>query len=1143
MSNCSNNSVNKYIIVEPAGDGVYSGLTICGGSGLVTDLISGCTDYVNFNGNQFNNDGTVIFSNDINAPTINGGVFYGDGSNLTGVSSIDSFATSGTYNNNQITFFGSNNFQNFNVDLSSITNNQISGATNVGVGEGVFGGVNNNNLEFRKLSGNLLNNNKITTELSGDTVVLDLDEPNMTLWPLVVKGNTLISGGATFLEGLTFNISELEYIIGQTIYYAGSSSVTLISGDTINDRIDVLVADISGNTSVVQGEPSENPVKPQINTDEQVEITFVTVGAGETTPEVTQTKIFDEGLGISGGEWDITTSSTTISGSSTNQSFSGSKSMEFTDSESGDYLVLDYGGDYDVSDDNILTFYVKNKIKWPNRYYIDLSFLDSSDNLNGNTVRLDNNRYGFSHFNTTSWQVVSIPLGDFGMNTNLLSKIKLEVKTSNNTTTKLNLFIDLMRFQAGAPTTSPQSIWLSFIGDDNRLATATNNTEQLRLSGGTNITTSIPNNNTAVFDLDDDINLNSVTANVYYGDGSNLTGIDDNYVVGGIYDPTNGVVTYSNTSGGTFQVSGFTTGMTDSYTDNSYLDGNVIRFDNNIQGDDLYNVDLTPILSGFSTTNNFVSGGTLNGSNLTLNRVGLSDIVIDVSELTDNTFVTGFVYSNNRITIEQNGVSDLSVDISSVTGLTSSGPISATTYYGDGSNLTGISTDDNYTSGSTLNGNVIEFTTTPNISGYSVDLSPIVDGKLNVTNFDTHTGDTSIHYTKDSINLSDLGSTGHTHNIPEVNGLQTDLDSRLTINNFNTYSGGVQTILDTKIEGGVNIGDSNEIFNGVNGENLEFRTISGGTNTTITTVGDVLKVDVSIPSDSNTFVDGFTYSDNELTISNNDGSSFDVTINEMTGLTVNGVLSASSYDNLPIDPNFYVTGGTFSSETLTLSRNDGDNITIYGFTPVPTDNSELTNGAGYITSFTNTQRTDEEIRDVASSQWVDGLNTTVIKDDVSNTIKIDSTDTNTQRSDSEIQTIITNNTEGFIKDYTVIESDVTQYQSSLQITQSQITDLTIFSGDYNDLSNKPTIPTDNSELSNGAGYITTFTDTFVDGANLSNNILTLTNNSGGDVIKIEGGNNVTILETSTNEFIINSPSGGGGTGGTDKVFSWFMNVT
>ena len=43
---------------------------------------------------------------------------------------------------------------------------------------------------------------------------------------------------------------------------------------------------------------------------------------------------------------------------------------------------------------------------------------------------------------------------------------------------------------------------------------------------------------------------------------------------------------------------------------------------------------------------------------------------------------------------------------------------------------------------------------------------------------------------------------------------------------------------------------------------------------------------------------------------------------------------------------------------------------------------------------------------------------------------------------------------------------------------SQLTGIATFSGDYDDLTNKPTIPTNNNELTNGAGYITTsFTNT------------------------------------------------------------------
>jgi hypothetical protein len=56
----------------------------------------------------------------------------------------------------------------------------------------------------------------------------------------------------------------------------------------------------------------------------------------------------------------------------------------------------------------------------------------------------------------------------------------------------------------------------------------------------------------------------------------------------------------------------------------------------------------------------------------------------------------------------------------------------------------------------------------------------------------------------------------------------------------------------------------------------------------------------------------------------------------------------------------------------------------------------MQNGLTFTTNTdTNTQRSDEEIRDVASAQWTNGTNTTVVKDDTANTIKINATNTDT----------------------------------------------------------------------------------------------------------------------------------------------------
>ena len=51
------------------------------------------------------------------------------------------------------------------------------------------------------------------------------------------------------------------------------------------------------------------------------------------------------------------------------------------------------------------------------------------------------------------------------------------------------------------------------------------------------------------------------------------------------------------------------------------------------------------------------------------------------------------------------------------------------------------------------------------------------------------------------------------------------------------------------------------------------------------------------------------------------------------------------------DTNYYVTGGSYSGGTLTLTRNGGlGNISISGLPAAITNNNQLTNGANYVTS-------------------------------------------------------------------------------------------------------------------------------------------------------------------------------------------------
>jgi hypothetical protein len=191
-----------------------------------------------------------------------------------------------------------------------------------------------------------------------------------------------------------------------------------------------------------------------------------------------------------------------------------------------------------------------------------------------------------------------------------------------------------------------------------------NSVTGLTINGDLNVT-----GNTIV----DGITANTISATTY----ENLP--IDIRVTGGTYSL--GTATFTNNTGGTFNVTGFYTGNTD-----NYITGGT--FDKNTETLTLTDVTGGTIsISGFSDV--FVTGGTFSGGSIVFtNNSGGTFNVSGISSF--DTFVTGFSYSNNTFTISQNSGTSLTATINSVTGLTAS-TISAATFNGDIVALNGTS--------------------------------------------------------------------------------------------------------------------------------------------------------------------------------------------------------------------------------------------------------------------------------------------------------------------------------------------------------------------------------------------------------------------------------------------------------------------
>ncbi len=349
---------------------------------------------------------------------------------------------------------------------------------------------------------------------------------------------------------------------------------------------------------------------------------------------------------------------------------------------------------------------------------------------------------------------------------------------------------------------------------------------------------------------------------------SGTTGFDV-FVTGGTYNEGTGVATFTNNTGGTFTVSGFSTGGTNS--NDVYVTGGTYS---NLTGIATF----TNTTGGTFNVNGFITGSTFTG-----NTSGdcITDIFVtnvnSCSPLHIQPINSGDVYiseSGGQVGIGTiNPTATLDVN-GTIKGLV----ISATTYLnlptdiyvtgGTYSNTTGIATLRNNTGG------------TFNVSGF---FKP----------------------------ADDIYVTGLT-----INNATYDLT--VTRNDGTSYTANLGILSsDVTITGGT--------YNNNTGV-VTFTNNTGGT----------FSVSGFITGLTDTRISSFSYNNaNTFSIIDSTGGTFTASINVLTGLTVNGSISATTYLNLPTD--VFVTGGTYSNGTTTLINNTGGTFNITGYFTGSTD--------------------------------------------------------------------------------------------------------------------------------------------------------------------------------------------------------------
>jgi hypothetical protein len=384
-------------------------------------------------------------------------------------------------------------------------------------------------------------------------------------------------------------------------------------------------------------------------------------------------------------------------------------------------------------------------------------------------------------------------------------------------------------------------------------------------------------------------------------------------------------------------------------------------------------------LSGISSDNFYVTGGTFNDVNSLIyfdRNDTLSAFTVDLSNITSvDTFVTGLTYDSNTydLTLLQNeGQSDLVVNLSTLTGKTDLTLFNSHTGDTNNPHQTSFSSL-TFTAHTHTLSEVTDFTS------YSGSVQSQLDVKVEESLFSNHTGDTNNPH---QTSFSNLTSTAHTHTLSEVadftsysGSVQSQLDvkveeslfsnhtgdtnnphqtsfSSLTstahthtlseVTDFISYSGSVQSQLDTKIENGINVGGQVEVFSGKSGSDLYFKTLSGGSNTVLTEESGVITIETTLPEDQNSYVTGFTYDGvNSLEISLNNGSAYTQTIESFSASTISGGTFYGDGSNLTGTVPDLNEGQIFvgnSGNTATSVEMTGDvNIDVSGITTIQSD--------------------------------------------------------------------------------------------------------------------------------------------------------------------------------------------------------------
>lgn len=265
--------------------------------------------------------------------------------------------------------------------------------------------------------------------------------------PTTPTGTYMRSGGQVSWTGtgLDFRVSAGSGFIVGVPFTSTEQVVTLGAADATFPRLDTIAMGVDGVAVVIEGTPSANPVRPDVDPFDQIALSFILVPAGSATPNVSRTVIYAEGAGLGGGEWTASDNSATITPAAATSPFAGAAHVAFVASGNGNRLTLAPAAPISVANASQLTMHVE-PVAWANKRALQCWFVNSSGQRIGNTVTVADGAFGFSR-TLLDYQQVAIPMTTFAVPAGAaVAGLVLEVMGSGST---LSANVDNVALEVG----------------------------------------------------------------------------------------------------------------------------------------------------------------------------------------------------------------------------------------------------------------------------------------------------------------------------------------------------------------------------------------------------------------------------------------------------------------------------------------------------------------------------------------------------------------------------------------------------------------------------------------------------------------------------------------------------------------------